>query len=664
MTMTARAVLLASAATMTAAPIWAQDSDDVTMLDEIRIEADAAQALLGNAEITDNEIENRNPASLQDVFVGETAVTASGGAAIGQKVYVNGIEESLLAVTIDGARQNKSAFHHTGNVLIDPELLKSVEVTSGLAPADAGPGALAGTIAYQTKDARDLLRPGQTFGGYASYTYGNNGFGNRGSLALFGEQGQVGYLFSLARHKGEDYADGSGKTIEGTQADLSDYNAKVGITTQTGARLSFAAAQTQDTGLRAAQPGPFGALFIRPDFFGTLDRTTQDPVENVLVEGLSRRASYTLTYDGSNSDSAFTPFAQLSYNEQEIDAIAVAGINKSLSGVVKEDFALSNGTVTAGVDFFRETAEGWMGPAIPASNGGGTEKLQNVGVFAQVRQDLSNNISASYGARFDMQKFDAADGTTFKSNGASVNGSVDVILSDALTLNAGVASTWGGYELGEAALVNFFSSWNYTGFTTSRSKSARVGLRYEMGALELSGAVFRTEINDVNDVLPFRGARGGVSDVTTQGFDAALRYELDNGFVGVNYTFADVQMDGDEINSRSYYLGRPMGHIFGLEAALDATDSLRVGGSAEIALDYDATASVSGMAALEGYEVVNLFAEYTPPSMEQLSLRFEVRNLLDETFTTRGADAAGATQDVVPLTEPGRTFAITAKLNF
>ena len=59
MTMTARAVLLASAANMTAAPIWAQDSDDVTMLDEIRIEADAAQALLGNAEITDAEIENR-----------------------------------------------------------------------------------------------------------------------------------------------------------------------------------------------------------------------------------------------------------------------------------------------------------------------------------------------------------------------------------------------------------------------------------------------------------------------------------------------------------------------------------------------------------------------------------------------------------------------------
>lgn len=664
MTLTARALLLASAATLTAAPLWAQDADDVTLLEEIRIETDAAQSLLGNAEITAEEIENRNPASLQDVFAGETAVTASGGAAIGQKVYVNGIEESLLAVTIDGARQNKSAFHHTGNVLIDPELLKTVEVTSGLAPADAGPGALAGTIAYTTKDGRDLLAAGQTFGGYASYTYGTNGFGNRGSLALFGQQGSVDYLFSLARHKGDDYEDGSGAVVEGTQADLTDYNVKVGVSTQNGARLSFAASQTKDTGLRAAQPGPFGALFIRPDFFGVLDRTTGAPVANVLVEGLSRRESYTVTYDSEGAEGGFSPFAQLSYNEQEIDAIGVAGINKSLSGVIKEDFELSNGNVTAGVDFFRETAEGWMGPAIPPTMGGGTEKLQNVGVFAQARQDLGERISASYGARFDMQKFEAADGSTFKSSGASVNGSVDVILSDALTLNAGVASTWGGYELGEAALINFFGPWDYTGFTTSQSKSARLGLRYEMGALELSGAFFRTEIDDINAVLPSRGARGATADVTTQGFDAALRYEMDNGFVGVNYTFADVQMAGDEINSRSYYLGRPMGHIFGLEAALEATESLRIGGSAEIALDYDATDSIAGMGPLEGYEVVNLFAEYTPPSLDQLSLRFEVRNLLNETFTTRGADGDGATQDITPLTEPGRTFALTAKMNF
>ena len=154
----------------------AQDADSL-FLGTLRIEGAAAQSLLGNTQITEEEIESRNPATVKDVFAGESSVTVSGGAAMAQKVMVNGIEESLLSVTIDGARQNKSAFHHTGNVLLDPALLKRVEVSEGIAPADAGPGALAGQIAYETKDVGDLLDDGDSFGGFSSVTGGTNGYG-------------------------------------------------------------------------------------------------------------------------------------------------------------------------------------------------------------------------------------------------------------------------------------------------------------------------------------------------------------------------------------------------------------------------------------------------------------------------------------------------------
>ncbi|WP_299851409.1 FecR domain-containing protein [uncultured Roseovarius sp.] len=73
-------------------------------LGTLRIGAPEAQALLGNDTITEEEIEQRNPSSIRDVFDGESAVTTGGGAAIANKVFVNGIEESLLSVTIDGAR--------------------------------------------------------------------------------------------------------------------------------------------------------------------------------------------------------------------------------------------------------------------------------------------------------------------------------------------------------------------------------------------------------------------------------------------------------------------------------------------------------------------------------------------------------------------------------
>ena len=656
MKLTARGAMLLSTCMIFAGPAVAQDLDDELLLDEIRIEDSSAQTVLGNLEVTDEDLEQRNPATVKDVFSGETAVTASGGASIAQKVFVNGIEESLLSVTIDGARQNKSAFHHTGNVLIDPALLKQVEITSGLAPADAGPGGLGGSLAYTTKDARDLLEPGDNFGGLASVGGGTNGYGFRTNLALFGRSGGFEYLLSGTRHSGSDYKDGNGITVQGTEPEVTDYMAKLAYTTAEGHRFAFSASRTEDTGLRAAQAGPGGLLFTRPDFAGL----TTGP--STMIEGLSRRTSYGFTYTNENPTGWFDPTFQLAHNEQEIDAGGVWGLNTSFSGTFKNRFQLNNGTVVAGIDFFDESAEGRTDAPLGFA---GTEELRNVGIFAQARQDLGDRLSVSYGARYDWQDFDGADGVTnFKDGGASVNAAVDVILTDALTLNAGVASTWGGFELGEAALVNFFGPWTYAGFRPSRGDSIRVGLRYENGPWEVKGALFRTDVDDISAVLPSGGLRGALTDVKTEGFDGSVRYALAAGFARLSYTFADVTSAGAPIGSTAYYLGRPMGHQIALEGAWQATDQLTFGGSVEIAPEFNDTAGVGGMTALPGYEVLNLYAEYTPASYDNLVIRLDARNLLDETYVSRGSDANGLPGRAIALNEPGRTLSVTATLRF
>ncbi|MCP4818180.1 MAG: TonB-dependent receptor [Shimia sp.] len=637
-------------------PATAQEAEEEYELQDIRIEVGEAQKVLGNLEITEEDLEQRNPASIKDVFAGESAISASGGASIAQKVFVNGVEESLLNVTIDGARQNKSAFHHTGNVLIDPGLLKSVEVSSGLSPADQGLGGLGGAIAYTTKDASDLLEDGDTFGGRFTLGAGSNGYGLRSSLALYGQQGGFDYLLNVTRHSGDDYKDGNGHTVLGTEPDVTDLTAKVSYTTDTGHKFAFSASDTQDTGMRAGQAGPGGLIFIRPDF----DGTTSGP--SVLVEGLSRRTSYSFTYTTEDSDSWYDPFVQIAYNEQEIDAGGVWGVNTSLSGTFKNTFHLSNGTVSAGLDFFDESAEGRTDAPF---NFTGTEKLRNVGVFAQARQDLSNAISVSYGMRYDWQDFTGADGSKFTDDGLSANAAVDIALTDTLSLNAGYASTWGGYELGEAALINFFTPWDYTGFKASRGKSARVGLRFDNGTWQATGALFRTDIRDVAAVLPTGGARGVTTDVLTEGFDSSLAYFWGNGFARAKYTFADVSANGAPIGTTAYYLGRPMGHIVALETAFQPTSEWTIGGSAEIAPKFTNTTGSSDWTSLDAYSVFNLYAEYTPASMEKLRVRLDVRNLFDEAYVARGNDAGGSTAGRAnPLTEPGRTITLTANITF
>lgn len=628
----------------------AQDAEPFD-LGTIRIDTIAAQEVLGNDVVSEEDIENRAPATMADIFAGESSVTAGGGAAIAQRVFVNGIEESLLSVTIDGARQNKSAFHHTGNILLDPTLLKSVEVSKGIAPADAGPSALAGGLAYTTKDARDLLEPGETFGGLASVGADNNGSGFRRSATVFGQQGGFEWLLSATRHTGEDYKDGNGDTVPGTEPDLTALMLKLAYTTDTGKRLSFSASDTKDTGTRAAQAGPGGILFTRPDFAEVVGRTS------TFIEGYSRRKSYTVTYSDEQPQGWFAPSVQLSYNEQEIDASGVAGINKSLSGTAKNVWQLGNGTVTAGLDFFRESAEGeGRGPGPFASSG--TETLDSIGIFAQARQDLNDRVSVSYGARADYQQFEGADGSEFDGAGISVNGAVDVMLTDTLSFNAGVASSWGGYELGEAALINFGTAWDYTGFTSSRSQTARAGLRYDNGTFAASGAAFYTKIDNLNAVVPDSGARGAQADLESKGVEASLSYTGTQAFARVNYTYADVNLNDADIGSTAYYYGRPMGHIFGLEAGYDITHEWNVGGNAQIALPYD-----DGTLDLEGYEVVNAFVSYKPERVDGLELRLGLNNLFNETYARRNSDGVGSAS-VVPLNEPGRTISLNATMRF
>lgn len=660
MRLSSRGKLLLSASLITMSGVVAQDASAQDLaapatgayqLDPIRIEASAAQDLLGNTEIDEDDIEDRNPSTIKDVFQGESSITASGGAAIGEKVFVNGIEESLLSVTIDGARQNKSAFHHSGNVLLDPALLKSVEVSEGIAPADAGPGALAGSIAYTTKDARDFLEPGDLYGGFVSAEVGTNGQDFRGSLALAGQLGNFEYLLSTTRQIGDAYEDGDGDEVPGTEPDVEDYLAKVAYTSDTGHRFSFSASKTEDTGERAAQAGPGGLLFIRPDFASVVGR------DSVFIDGLARRTSYIFDYTDEQPEGWLAPSFQLTYNKQEIDAGGVYGENESFSGTLSNEFALSNGTVNAGLDFFDESTEGEI-QGEPPFDMEGEETMWNVGVFAQARQDLTDRISVSYGGRYDYQEFEGVDGSDFDGDGLSANGSVDVILTQNIIFNAGYASSWGGYELGKSAVVNLSGPWTYDGFTSSRANAGRVGLRFESGPFTASGAYFKTDVDDITAVLPEAGERGATSDATSEGFDGSLAYEGGRGFVRLNYTYADVELNGDTIGSTAYYIGRPVGHLFGLSGGYEFNDQWQAGASAEIALDNDDTAID-----LDGYEVVDIYAAYSPRQYQNLQVRFDIRNLFDETFADRSSDGID-TDATVPLNEPGRTFAVTARVMF
>ena len=132
------------------------------------------------------DITRLQPQDSKDLFKNEASVSVGGSIPVNEKIYVRGVEETAMLVTVDGARQNNKVFHHNATTLIDPSLFKSVSASAGVAAADDGPGALGGALKFETVDVADLLAPGDDLGGFLHGRYASNGDALTTAGSLFG----------------------------------------------------------------------------------------------------------------------------------------------------------------------------------------------------------------------------------------------------------------------------------------------------------------------------------------------------------------------------------------------------------------------------------------------------------------------------------------------
>ena len=137
-----KAALLASSMLVTALLLPNLAQAQQAQLTPMTIQDDAPKAVETTSAITAEEIDREQPKDLRQLFRDDPAVTTSGGSAAAQRFFVHGVEQSKLNVSIDGATQRSNIWHHNGAMTLDPMFLKSVDVSAGVSPADAGPGAL------------------------------------------------------------------------------------------------------------------------------------------------------------------------------------------------------------------------------------------------------------------------------------------------------------------------------------------------------------------------------------------------------------------------------------------------------------------------------------------------------------------------------------------
>ena len=629
---------------------------------------------INSIDVTSADLARNNATDVNGVFTGQPGILVGSSIPMSQKVYVHGIEETNLAVTIDGSRQNNKVFHHNGTNLIDPGLLKAVRVDAGVAPADAGPGALAGSIAYETKDVGDLL-PGDGMGGFLKSQFNTNGDVWTNSVAGYGMSNGFEVLGYFTYADGNEFEAGNGQTVLGTSTHLLSGIGKLAYEADSGDRFEISHERVDDDA-----PRPFRANTVL---------TGRPFWEPAVRDYALDRQNTVFTYTDSKPNGWWDPKVVIAYSATTVDVPGYAcprgcpsgvpttfpttGESESFNGKVENRFALATGSVIAGVDFYRDEAKLIANSVALGFNDDSKEKGSNLGAYAQARLNPWDYTRLSFGMRADQHWFEGTGGQEFDDAGLSGNVSGEYDLTDWLIAKAGYSHVWAGTPLAENFIMN--PAWTYGGGAEPvTAENATAGLLVHYRGFTAEATVFRTDIDDARIPLyawsaavpaphPAALAALRARDIVSEGFELGTGYDWGSGFVRVKYAHIDVTINGQPADSDTgNYIATPVGDIITLTAFHTFTSiGVTVGGDVLIAPSYDRV--VAGSPPYPGYEVVNLFAAWQVPTYPELTLRADVRNLFDETYADR-ATYGQEFGNVRPLYEPGRAFLITSTATF
>ncbi|WP_020168270.1 MULTISPECIES: TonB-dependent receptor [Methylotenera] len=632
----------------------AQTSEET--LPEVAVSATAAKLLPvtepGTLLIDTEALARNNPSDVRGVFNGQPSVKVGGSTPMSQKVYVNGIEETNLAVTIDGSRQNNKVFHHNGTTLIDPIFLKAVSVNAGVAPSDAGPGAIAGSIAYETRNARDFLTS-PDLGAYIRSSFNTNGNIFSQTLAGYGASEQLDGLAYLTVANGNSFEAGNGDKVDGTGTDLVSGYVKLGAEAEGGHRLQLSHERVRDD---AARP-----------FRGNIGFITGRPAWEPRVRDYEMiRDNTVLRYFQDNPEQWWNPNVVLAYSKTEITVpiftrggtvvFPGSGETGSFNGKFENKFPLDIGSITAGVDFYRDKAD-YKDPTYQVE-----EKASNKGAYVQARINPWQPLQVSAGVRGDHHRLTGTQGDSWSHSGLSSNASGELaIVPELLTVKAGFSHVFSGSQMAENFIMN--TDWNYgNGPKPTKADNYFFGLETRYHGFSAEAKVFETRIENARVARFAVNSANLASDVRSRGYELGIGYQWEQSYVRARFADIDVTINGTSTDSDAgNYLATPAGEILYLTAGHHFPAlHLTVGGDAELAQKYNKVSN--GTLSFPSYEVFNLFAEYQPAWSVNTKLRLDVRNIFDDTYADRATYQGFGT--VTPLYQAGRSLLLSVSATF
>lgn len=183
---------------------------------------------------------------LSDLLRAEPGVDVGGSHSMNQGINIRGVSELDLDITIDGASQTNNVFHHVGNLLINPDILQAVDLNIGNnSILNSGIG---GGIAFETKDALDLLEDDQLVGARVYGGYATNNYFNYSATAYAKLTDKLDFLAYYSAIDKSNTEDADGVEQLGRKGRTDNYLVKFGLTASEDNRIELSYDRYLDKG--------------------------------------------------------------------------------------------------------------------------------------------------------------------------------------------------------------------------------------------------------------------------------------------------------------------------------------------------------------------------------------------------------------------------------
>ncbi|QPC41842.1 TonB-dependent hemoglobin/transferrin/lactoferrin family receptor [Kaustia mangrovi] len=601
--------------------------------------------------IDSREIDRLQPDTLADMFEAMPGVTVSqNGDMPGGGINIRGLENfGRVAVILDGARNNfQMSTHATDNRLfIEPELLEAVTVVRGPVANVYGSGAIGGVVVFETKDARDILLPGESAAGIVKSGYETNGDGwflsGTGAMSYGDDFDMIANL--VYRDRG-DYKDGSGDRVDDTGFDVLAGYAKTTWRPADGheIKLGYVGDETKWTDVVDGGTAQDSRMTQNT---GTLRYTYKDPTSDLWDLSATGYITRTDLDQTEVEDSSMK-------RSFEIVTIGTDVFNTS-----RFDTGSLGHTVTYGFDYFHDdvTTTDEFGTADLFTPGG---KREAYGAFLQDQVAVTSWLGIIGGLRYDGYRLKGRedDGDKVSSSGDRLSPKVTVSLTpfeetdllDGFELYATYAEGYRAPSVTET-LISGMHPFPQFPFVPNPKLKPEIGHTYEVGinyrvdnlftpgdGLRIKTAIFQNDVTNFIDLVedpsvpctpgPFGCLPAyqyqNVAKVRIKGFEFESMYDAGFMFAGLSGQI----LRGKDRDTREWLNSIPPDQISGLLGFRFLNRALEVGTEITAVAKQDRVSDPD----LEtgAFTLVDLFAGYQ--YNEQLSFDLRFNNILDKTY--------------------------------